>query len=183
LKLKKIRNAVSKGVSAVSWIPMVMIFALVFIVAIDVIMRKLDLGNIYGSNEMTEYFLVWICLLSIPVLQIKDGHIWVEMFVNRLPYRLRCFWRGVIMTVETALIGLLTVGGWREMTFFLTKHSATDTLRIPKWIFAAAAFVGFLELFLLSLIDTIQLFADGSANKKDPESKEDGWSDSDVMGI
>jgi len=183
LKLKKIREAVSTGVRAASWIPMVTIFALVFIVAIDVIMRKLNIGNIYGSNEMTEYSLVWICMLSIPVLQIKKGHIWVEMFVNKLPYRFRCFWHGFIMAVETALIGLLTLGGWRETAFFLMKHSATDTLRIPKWIFAAAAFVGFLELFLLSLIDTIQLFADGSANKKDPASKEDGWNDSDVMGI
>jgi TRAP-type C4-dicarboxylate transport system permease small subunit len=182
LTLKKIRDAISKGVNAVSWIPMVTIFILVFIVAIDVIMRKLNIGNIPGSNEMTEYSLVWICLLSIPVLQIKDGHIWVEMFVNKMPYRFRCFWRGVIMSVETALIGLLTVGGWREMAVFMLKHSATDTLRIPKWNFAAACFVGFLELFLLSLIDTIQLFVDGSTKKKNSEAK-DEWSDSDVIGI
>ena len=73
--MKKLRDNVAKFISGVNYVSLAVCFIMVFMVAIDVILRKLKLGNINGSNELTTYFMVVLVVLGIPTLQIKDGHV------------------------------------------------------------------------------------------------------------
>ena len=181
MKLQKIRTGVGRVTQITSYAGMLSCFVMVFIVAIDIIMRKAGIGRITGSNEITTYFMVWVCALGIPLLQVKDGHVWVNLLVNKFPYRFRCFWRFAILLVETLVIALLAVGAYQEVAFFLQRSTTTDILNMPKWIFAAAVLVAFVEYFLLSLIDTILIFFDGV--KGEEQIAEDSWSDDQVKGI
>ena len=67
--MEKIRNAFGKFVSALNYIGLAACFVMVFVVAIDVILRKVSGAqmSIKGSNEFSAYFLVVICLLALVV--------------------------------------------------------------------------------------------------------------------
>ena len=181
MSLQKYRDGVGRIASIINYAALIPLFLMIFVVAIDVILRKLHAGRINGSNELTTYFMVWICMFGIPLLQYKDGHVWVNLFVNKFPYRFRCFWRFLIMSVETAMVAMLAYGGYEKIVSFYKMNAATDVLNMPKWFFAIAAFVAFAELFVLLLIDTAQLCIDGAEGKE--SLADEGWTDDQVKGI
>jgi TRAP-type C4-dicarboxylate transport system permease small subunit len=181
VKLQKVRKSIGNVVNAVNYGAMIPLFLMVFVAAIDVILRKTQAGRIHGSNELTMYFMVWICMLGIPTLHFKDGHVWINMFVNKFPYRFRCFWRCAIMAAETAVIGLLAIGGYDKVMAFYTRSTTSDILNMPKWVFAAAGLVAFAEYFLLSLIDTIQFCVEGIHGEEN--FVDDVWNDEQVKGV
>ncbi|MGN1002624.1 MAG: TRAP transporter small permease [Oscillospiraceae bacterium] len=143
---------------------MAVCFVMVFVVSIDVILRKVSgqTISIKGSNEFSAYFLIVIVMLSIPALQVKKGHVWVNMFVNMFPTRFRSFWLGCITALETVVAAGLTYGSIRQMLALISNGRATDVLNMPWWPFAAVCAFGFLEFTVLLLIDTIQFFIDGA---------------------
>ena len=100
--MEKIRNAFGKFVSGLNYIGLAACFVMVFVVAIDVILRKLSGAqlSIKGSNEFSAYFLVVICLLAIPTFQVKKGHIWVNMFVDMFPPKMRTIWLAVVHVID-----------------------------------------------------------------------------------
>ena len=160
--MSKIRDAVSKVVLGLNSIGMLCCFLTVFIVAIDVILRKVTGArvSIKGSNEISAYFLVVICMLAIPAFQVKKGHIWVNMFVDMFPPKLRAVWMSIISLLETVVCALFTYGGVLKLQNFLETGTATDVLNMPKWPFALICLLGFAELTVLLCIDTIQSFMD-----------------------
>ncbi|MCF0120197.1 MAG: TRAP transporter small permease subunit, partial [Oscillospiraceae bacterium] len=140
----------------------------VFIVAIDVILRKLSGQrlSISGSNEISQYLLVVMCMFAIPMLQIKRGHVWVDMFVNRFPKRFRSCWLGVITAIETIIAGAFTVGCYQHAMSLMSSGRTTDVLNMPWWPFAMICAIGFLEFTVILLIDSIIFFQEG-AQKSD----------------
>ena len=182
MKLQKFRHRFGRVVTAVSYIALALLFAMVFIVAIDVILRKSGIGSIRGSNELTSFLMVPVCMLGIPVLQLKNGHVWVSLFVDKFPYRFRNFWCATIMAIETVVIALLAYGANDRLVSLYTRTRVSDILELPWWVFAIFVLIAFVELFILSLIDTIQFYIDGVKNEK-PEAKTASWSEDEVKGI
>jgi len=160
--LKKIRDAVSKVVSGISYISMAVCFVMVFVVAIDVILRKVSGQeiSIKGSNEFSSYFLIVITMLAIPVMQVKKGHVWVSMFVDMFPKVFRSIWLGIIHLIEAIVSAALCYGGVVQALKLMENGRATDVLNMPWWPFAFVVAFGFLELFVLLIIDTVQFFID-----------------------
>ncbi len=173
--MQKIRNAFGKFVSALNYVGLASCFVMVFVVAIDVILRKASGAqySIKGSNEFSAYFLVVICLLAIPTFQVKKGHIWVNMFVDKFPPKMRTIWLAVVHLIELAVCALFTYGAVLKLQNFFSTGTTTDVLNMPKWIFALVCLIGFAELTILLLIDTIQLFMDAATGKYEDVNKED----------
>jgi TRAP-type C4-dicarboxylate transport system permease small subunit len=157
---------------------------MVIVVAVDVILRKAtgSAWRISGSNEITQFLMIIVCSLFIPALQYKKGHIWVPLFVDKFPYRFRCFWLFGIMIVETGVIAMLVIGAYKKLTDLLSTGRATDVLRMPQWIFAVFLLIAFIEYFVLSLVDTVQYCIDGAKNSP-PKPGDEGWTDDEVKGI
>lgn len=162
--MEKIRNPIGKFVCGVNYIAMAVCFVMVFVVAIDVILRKVSgqTLSIRGSNEFSAYFLIVVVMLSVPALQVKKGHVWVNMFVNMFPSRFRSIWLGCIMLIETLVGVALTYGSIKQTLSLFSNGRITDVLKMPWWPFAAVCAFGFLELTVLLLIDTIQYFIDAA---------------------
>ena len=173
--MEKIRNAFGKFVSGLNYIGLAACFVMVFVVAIDVILRKLSGAqlSIKGSNEFSAYFLVVICLLAIPTFQVKKGHIWVNMFVDMFPPKMRTIWLAVVHVIELAVCALLTYGALLKLQNFLSTGTTTDVLNLPKWPFALVCLIGFAELTILILLDAIQLIINAGTNKCEDVKKED----------
>jgi len=196
VKLQKFRAAFGRVVVGIGYISLVMLFIMVIVVAVDVVLRKISGGSmrIDGSNEITGFFMVVVCTLWIPALQLKNGHILVTLFTDKFPYRFRCFWLCVIMLLESAVIALLTIGAYRKVIDLFTvvkrvegapwwmSGRLTDVLNMPMWLFAVFVLIAFLEYFIISLIDTIQLCIDGIKNEP-PAPADKGWSEDEVKGI
>lgn len=158
--MEKFRNTFSKFVSGINYLGLAACFVTVFIVAIDVIIRKVSGAtiSIKGSNELSAYFLVVIVMLAIPVLQIRKGHIWVNMFVDKFPPRLRACWLGVVQIIELVVFVMFTYGAVLKLQNFLSTGTTTDVLNMPKWPFALIILIGFAEMTILVFIDMIQTF-------------------------
>jgi len=183
MQLQKFRAGFGRVVTFVNYAALIACFAMAFIVAIDVVLRKMRIGSISGSNELTTYLMVLVCMLGIPALQLKSGHVWVDLFVRVFPYRFRSFWRCAISVAETIVIAFLVYGGYNKIVMFMRTSTTTDVLHMPKWIFAVAALVAFAEYFVLSLIDTLQFFLDGVKGREQTAPEDEGWSDDQVKGI
>lgn len=172
--MEKIRSAFGKFVSALNWVGLASCFVMVFVVAIDVILRKASGAqySIKGSNEFSAYFLVVICMLAIPAFQVKKGHIWVNMFVDMFPPKLRTVWLAVVHLIELAVCALLTYGAVLKLQNFLNTGTTTDVLNLPKWPFALVCLIGFAELTILILLDTVQLILDAARGTPEAVKKE-----------
>ena len=156
----KFREKVSWVVRAVDYLAMAACFIMVFLVAIDVILRKISgqTVSISGSNELSQFLLIIVCTLSIPALQIKKGHVWVSMFVDKLPGRLRYTWLGIIYAVETVVSAMFTFAS-ADYALYLAEHArVSDVLSLPYWPFAIVCAFGFLELTVLFACDTVLSF-------------------------
>jgi TRAP-type C4-dicarboxylate transport system permease small subunit len=180
--LRKIRSGFGRIVQVVNWAGLLSCFTMVVVVAVDVVLRKLRIGSIPGSNELTMYLMVLVCLLGIPVLQLKEGHVWVDLFVRLFPRRLRYFWRFAVMVVETGVVAMLAIGGYNKIVMFAARSTTTDVLRLPKSLFAVAGLVAFAEFFVLFAIDTLLLLRDGIKGDGQP-ADESGRTDEQVKGI
>jgi len=182
LKLQKIRNGLGSVSNFVMYGAVIPLFLMVFVVSFDIIFRKSQFQGIHGSNELTMFFMVWVCMLGIPALHFKDGHVWVNLFVDKFPYRFRCFWRCAVMAAETWLLALMAYAGYRLIMFNIDFSRTTTILRMPGWFFAMPVFVAFALYFLLSLVDTIQFCADG-VRGGEKKAEDGGWTDDQVKGI
>ena len=173
--MEKIRNAFGKFVSALNYIGLAACFVMVFVVAIDVILRKVSGAqlSIKGSNEFSAYFLVVICLLAIPTFQVKKGHIWVNMFVDMFPPKLRTIWLAVVHVIELMVCALLSYGAVLKLQNFLNTGTTTDVLNMPKWPFALVCLIGFAELTILILLDAIQLIINAAKGEHEVVKKEE----------
>ena len=173
--MEKIRSAFGKFVSGLNYIGLAACFVMVFVVAIDVILRKITGAqvSIKGSNEFSAYFLVVICLLGIPTLQVKKGHVWVNMFVDMFPAKMRTVWLAVVHVLEVIVCALLTYGAVLKLQNFLSTGTTTDVLNMPKWPFALICLIGFAELTILILMDTIQLIINAVKNNPEIVKKEE----------
>lgn len=145
---------------------MAVCFVMVFVVAIDVILRKVSGQSISikGSNEFSSYFLIVIVMFAIPQMQIKNGHVWVNMFVEMMPKRVQNIWMGIIYFIELVVVALLCYGAINYAGVLLSNGRATDVLNLPWWPFAVVIAIGFFEFAVLLAVDCIQYFID--AGKK-----------------
>ena len=183
MKLQKARTAFGKVIIGVGYLAFAALFVMVFIVAVDVILRKLGIGRITGSNEYTTSVMVIICMLGIPVLQLKQGHVWVSLLVHKYPKKMQPYWMFGIMVVETLVIAVMIWGCYNKIIMFASRHTTTDVLNIPRSWLAVIALIGLVEYLVIVAMDTMQLFLDARKPAELADSKDEGWSEDDVKGI
>ena len=162
--MKKLRDTVGKIINSINYVGMAVCFIMVFVVAIDVVLRKVSGQklSITGSNEFSQYFLVVMCMFAIPALQVKRGHVWVNMFVDKFKPKFRSIWLGIIHLLETVVSGAFCVGCYSYAMSLMQGGRHSDVLNLPMWPFALVCSIGFLELTVILLIDTIIFFQEGA---------------------
>ena len=160
--MNKIRGAAARFISICNYAGMAACLICVFVVALDVILRKVSGQRISvkGSNELSTFLLLTMCMLAIPTLQIRKGHVWVNMFVNMMPKRIRGIWMGIVLLLETAVALAFCYGSAAYASVVSVRTS--DILHLPWVPFCYLCAFGFLELAVLLAIDSIQSFMDAA---------------------
>ncbi|MGH6816310.1 MAG: TRAP transporter small permease [Hyphomicrobiaceae bacterium] len=123
----------------------VLVLAMALIIGADVLLRNIGAGGIPWSNEVSEYILYGVTLLSAPWLLRRGQHIRVDIVVRALPERV-----AYAMEWSADLIGLVCTlyfvwYGWRVAA---ASHAAGSislkTLVLPEWWMLAVMPAAFL---------------------------------------
>lgn len=134
---------------ALRWIPMLSGFALVavsFLVAADVIMRRLFNVSATGSGEIAGYVLAIISTWGFAYAAADKAHIRIDSLIQFLPMRLRAL-SGLVAQASLLGFGLfLSYHAWGVVAFSLEHASKSQTplqvpLAIPQSIWLAGILV------------------------------------------
>ena len=102
------------------------LLAMVIVVTADIVLRNVARVGFAWANEITEYALYVITLLTAPWLLRRGQHVRIDMFLVIVPPRLAWMmeavadilglaaslmlvWYGTIMTMQSARLGSLTI--------------------------------------------------------------------------
>ncbi|MBQ9980017.1 MAG: TRAP transporter small permease [Oscillospiraceae bacterium] len=165
--MQKVRNAISFISDKLSYVAMVVIFALTCMTTVDVVMRKVSSSNIVGSYEITELGMLVAIWIAIGFYQISKGHIRVTMFIDKMPPRGRMAMEILCNLIGTVMMALCIYGGILRVGSDVAKELATTVLHIPQAPFTVIMVIGEVIFFLLLLVDLIVSVIDIITYKKD----------------
>jgi C4-dicarboxylate transporter DctQ subunit len=149
----KILEKFGKSFDAIMFIMMiiagVLLVGLVVIVGSDITLRSFFNKPQGWVKEVSEYILVYLCFL-VPAWILRDeGHVKMDMVINALKPRAQCV-LNIITTIMSALICIIMA--WFSLTvtvnLYQTKYFTPTVLEMPKFIFIAVIFIGYLMLTL-----------------------------------
>lgn len=129
-------------------------------VSLDVCLRFLFNAPLLGITEITEYMMLYTCMLGAAWLLRSDGHVSIDIVTNLLPGKTR---KGLF--VVTALICAVTcayITCWGAVTtwdHFERGIKDFKILEIPKWTFLVSIPIGFMLLtieFLRKVRDAVK---------------------------
>jgi len=118
-------------------------------VSVDVLLRKF-LGITHtGLFEITEYSLLWMTFLGTAWLLKNDGHIRVDLVLNRLNPRHRAILNIIATIMCVILLGVLT---WYSVKLTLHDYQAgiflATVLEPLKWPIEIIIPIGYFLLFI-----------------------------------
>lgn len=123
----------------------ILILTMTLMIGGDVLLRNLGAGGIAWSNEVSEYILYLVTLLSAPWLMRKGQHIRVDILLRALPRRVAYAmeWMADVTGLVCALYFVWY--GWRVAVASCGAGAITlKTLVLPEWWMLAAMPMAFL---------------------------------------
>jgi TRAP-type C4-dicarboxylate transport system permease small subunit len=122
----------------------------------DVVLRYFFNAPILGSFELTEFILVVIVFFAIPWATAQKANVRVDLFVDRLPSKVRTVFNIVacfLSVFVTALFAWYTVP---QAIYIWRLYSVSDMLDIPAYPFYFMVAFGFFLLFFVLVANLIE---------------------------
>jgi TRAP-type C4-dicarboxylate transport system permease small subunit len=117
--------------------------------SVHVILRKFTpLGGINASLELTEISMVLIVFCALAYLQLNDGHVRVDLFVNMLPEKGRRVLYFVILLISAVVLFVMFYATMLNISTQFASGAQTQVWKIPLWPFVIITAIG---LFLYAL--------------------------------
>ena len=138
------------------WIGVIGIIIMVAVTCIDVVGAKLFLLPVPGCIEIVSLVQVAAIVFAVAATQREGGHISVEMFVGKLPPRLRIWVRMLTSLLGLILFLLLIYEGIGLGNEYLDAGEVTATIKIPFYPFAYAFSIALLPVAMMMLVDFIR---------------------------
>jgi len=135
----------------------VLLAAMSLIVFLNVVLRYGFHSGINGSEDIARLAFIWLCFIGVVPMMILNGHLGVDVLLQRLPPRVR---RPVGLAGRLLMgwvLGLLAYGTWQQM-MLNTDTPAMGAIAYPlAWNYAAGLFaaVGCLLCVLRDIIELL----------------------------
>jgi TRAP-type C4-dicarboxylate transport system permease small subunit len=141
-------SALSRWYGALLDALMLLAAALVLIMTLmigaDVILRNVGAGGVSWSNEVSEYILYLVTLLSAPWLLRRGQHIRVDIVLRAVPKRMAYAMEWIADVLGLACALYFVWYGWRVMAAsYAAGAISMKTLVLPEWWMLAAMPVAF----------------------------------------
>ncbi|MEL7564357.1 MAG: TRAP transporter small permease [Dehalobacterium sp.] len=138
-----------------NYIAMGILMLMMLLIIADIFMRNVLNSPILGSFELVEYMMAVVIFFFFPNGQVRKGNISVDMFINKMPDRVRSFFLSINYLICTVIFFLMSKKTMEETIESFTRADLSATLSIPHWPFVLAATIGMFMLTLVLLIDFI----------------------------
>ena len=119
------------------WLMVIIIASMALLVFLNVVLRYGFNSNLTIAEEMGRYLFVWLTFLGGISAFIRDRHVRVDTFLQRMPAPVR---RMVLIASDLAMLvccGLILTGAWQ-----LTKANIANYLPVSDVPVAALYFSG-----------------------------------------
>ena len=146
---EKVSNGFSRTLDSLGLVACILILFSMMLVVTDVVMRYFLNRPIQWTTEITEYSLLFIAFLGAAWVLKREGHVGMDLIVNRLGRRAQA-----LLNTVTSIIGALI---WLTITWFSVKATLEfyelgffffTTLRTPKFIIISIIPIGSALLFI-----------------------------------
>ena len=155
----KVRNIMDKITTGISYCGLVGCLFAMMVTTIDVIMGFFG-AHINGANEYVEIAMVVIMYFGFAHTQMKEGHVRVDMFVNKFAPKARCVVNGIIMLIVTGFSVLVTIQTFKQLTTYMNNGLSFSVSHIPYWPLEVIMFIGMILLTLCFLLRMIEFFVE-----------------------
>jgi TRAP-type C4-dicarboxylate transport system permease small subunit len=151
--------AVGRVVNAANTIALVALVAMSLVTVLDVAGRYLLNRPLPGALELTELLMVFLVFGAFARTEWHNGHVDVDVLVNRFPPRARALCEGAAALLSAAFWGAIA---WRTWVRALDIRGAGETstnLGLPIWPFVVVAAVGsglFTVVLLYRRVDVVR---------------------------
>jgi TRAP-type C4-dicarboxylate transport system permease small subunit len=116
-------------------------------VSLDVFLRFFFNAPLLGITEITEYMMLYTCMLGAAWLLRSDGHVSIDIVTNLLPGKAR---KGLVVVAALACaVTCAYITYWGAVTtwdHFERGIRDFKILEIPKWTFLVSIPIGFMLL-------------------------------------
>ena len=119
---------------ALMFLACALLLGMTLLIGADVGLRNVGLGGIAWSNEVSEYILYLVTLLTAPWLLRRGQHIRVDILLRALPPRIGWLleWTGDILGLACCLY-FVRYGFKVLAASYMTGAISIKTLVIPEW--------------------------------------------------
>lgn len=150
----KILLPVVKFLDRLSWI---MLFAMMAVTVTDLFLRNFTNSGILGSIEMTEFLMVMVVFFSLARCETKNGHIRVELVMEKFSDRSKILADIFTQTLCTVLFVLMTISIYRHAASMKASGEVTMDLHLPIYPIVYVAAAGCLVMTLVLMLKTLSL--------------------------
>lgn len=133
-------------------------FALVCVMAFNVLLRYLFRTGSVAMQELEWHLMAPICLLGLSYALLHDGHVKVDILYGRFPERVRRIidlFSMVLICIVTAILIYLSLP-YVEQSFRIGEKSPDPGGLTHRWILKAMLPAGFALLLIQSLAMTLR---------------------------
>lgn len=158
--MTKARGVMTKICTGVSYVGLVAVLFSMMVTTIDVILKLFTHTRILGASEMVEAAMVVMMYFGFGKTQLEEGHVRVDMFINKFPPKARCIINGIIMVIVTAVSVLITIQSFKQLLSYKVSGLGSTVIHIPFWILEIFMFVGLILLTLTFLLRAVEFFVE-----------------------
>jgi TRAP-type C4-dicarboxylate transport system permease small subunit len=159
--LTRIAGPISRGMSGVG---AVVLAALMFLAAMDVLLRYVFNRPISGALELIQYMMVITVVSGFALCTIEKSHIRVEVLIGRCPPKVQTLLYCVTSFLSLGLIVLFT---WQSVVYAVLLRDSNLTspvLFIPAFPFAIIQALA-MAVFCLALLGEFVYFLSKALNE------------------
>jgi C4-dicarboxylate transporter DctQ subunit len=110
------------------------LLALTVIVFVNAITRYVFSWSWVGTEEVSQFIVVWITFLGTSVCARKGTHITMSAFFDRLPHSKKRIASVLICSLSAVFCFGMSFLGWKLTQLVLSRGEVSAALRIPFWI-------------------------------------------------
>jgi TRAP-type C4-dicarboxylate transport system permease small subunit len=162
--MERLAAAYGKLLAALALLGCAVLFAVTLLICVDVLVRNVRLvPGVYSvpwANEVTEYALYLITLLTAPWLLRRGQHIRVDIVLRILPRRIAwyCEWLCDLMAFVVCVV--IAYAAWKAtLSSIAINAMVVKTLALPEWWLYAPLQVTFALLAIEVLFRMARLHA------------------------
>jgi TRAP-type C4-dicarboxylate transport system permease small subunit len=144
-----------------SSVGMILLAAMMFLTAADVIMRYSLNKPIQGTYELTQFMLAITVAVGLSYCAVEKGHVTIDLVTTRMPRRMRA-----IFDCVTGLLGLIVAGlmAWQtciHITMLQKSGLVSTVLLIPMYPFVAIVAFGIAFFCVVLIAQFLEFIIEG----------------------